>query len=90
VQESYSQHKQQRKVEDTILKPLLGATFQQFQTMVAQSPTSQILQQVLGLIGQHNLQTDVLVAGMDQSGAHLFAITHPGQLLPLATPVLVQ
>lgn len=84
VQESYAQHKQ-RKVEDTILRPLLGATFQQFQTMVASSPSSQILQQVIGLLGQHNLNTDVLVAGMDDGGAHLFAVTHPGQLLPLAT-----
>jgi hypothetical protein len=43
------------------------------------------LQQILGLVSQHNLQTDLLVAGMDDSGAHVFAITHPGQLLPLAT-----
>jgi 20S proteasome alpha/beta subunit len=84
VQQSYSQHKQ-RKAEDTILKPWLGATFQQFQTLVAQSPSSQILTQVLGAIGQHNLNTDILVAGMDDSGAHLFAVQHPGVLLPLAT-----
>ncbi len=84
VQESYSQHKQ-RRVEDTILRPLLGATFQQFQTMVSQSPSSQILQQVLAVIGQHNLNTDILVAGMDDAGAHLFAVQHPGVLLPLAT-----
>jgi 20S proteasome alpha/beta subunit len=84
VKESYSKHKQ-RRVEDNILRPLLGADFAQFQTLVAQSPTSQVLQQVLGLIMQHNLNTDLLVAGLDDSGAHVFVITHPGQLLPLAT-----
>jgi len=34
---------------------------------------------------QHNLNTEVLVAGVDDSGAHIFAVIHPGQLLPLAT-----
>src|SRR5439155_8687062 len=84
VRESYAKHKH-RRVEETILKPLLGADFKQFQTLLAQSPLSALLQQVLGLVSQHNLNTDVLVAGMDDSGAHVFAITHPGQLIPLAT-----
>jgi 20S proteasome alpha/beta subunit len=84
VRESYARHKQ-RRVEENILKTLLGADFKQFQALVSQSPSSQLLQQVLGLVSQHNLQTDLLVAGMDDSGAHIFAITHPGQLLPLAT-----
>ena len=34
---------------------------------------------------QHNLQLEVMVAGIDDSGAHLFAITHPGILLPMQT-----
>jgi 20S proteasome alpha/beta subunit len=84
VREAYANHKL-RRVEENILKPLLGADFSKFQTLVSQSPTSQLLQQVLGLVSQHNLQTDLLVAGMDDSGAHLFAVTHPGQLIPLAT-----
>jgi hypothetical protein len=64
---------------------LIGVNFAGFATLMAQSQTSQLLQQILGLVSQHNLQTDLLVAGMDDSGAHVFAITHPGQLLPLAT-----
>jgi 20S proteasome alpha/beta subunit len=84
VKESYAQHKQ-RRAEETILKPLLGADFARFQTLVAESPASQILAQILGALMQHNLNTDVLVAGMDDSGAHIFAVTHPGQLQPLAT-----
>lgn len=84
VRDSYAEHKQ-RRAEETILRPLLGADFRQFQTLVAQSPTSQILQQILGALSQHNLQTEVLVAGLDDSGAQVFAVTHPGQLLSLAT-----
>lgn len=74
-----------KRVQETILGPLLGADFPKFQTLVSQSPSSQILQQVLGLISQHNLQLEILVAGTDDSGGHLFTISHPGMLLPLET-----
>lgn len=84
IKQSYARHKQ-RRVEDNILRPLLGADFAQFQNMVAQSPTSTVLQQILGFIMQHNLNTDLLVAGLDDAGAQVFVVTHPGQLLPLAT-----
>jgi 20S proteasome alpha/beta subunit len=84
VKECYAKHKQHR-AEETILKPLLGADFTRFQALVAESPASQILSQVLGTLMQHNLNTEVLVAGVDDSGAHIFAVIHPGQLLPLAT-----
>jgi len=82
VKESYVQHKQ-RRAEETILKPWMGADFKQFQTLIAQSPSSQILQQVLMMISQHNLNTDFLVAGLDDSGAQVFLVTHPGMLFPL-------
>lgn len=84
VKESYVRHKQ-RRAEETILKPWLGADFKQFQTLIAQSSSSQILQQVLMMISQHNLNTDLLVAGVDDSGAQVFIVTHPGMLFPLAT-----
>jgi len=74
-----------KRVEETILHPWLGAGFDVFRTMVAQSAASQILQQVLGTISQHNLQLDVLVAGLDSQGSHLFVVGHPGVLLPLDT-----
>jgi len=74
-----------KRVEETILGPLLSADFAQFQTLVAQSSSSQILQQVVALIGQHNMQLDVLVAGTDDSGAHLFIASHPGLVAPADT-----
>ncbi len=69
-----------RRAEETILAPCLGTNFAGFQQMVTQSSSSQLLQQILGLLVQHNLGTDVLVAGIDASGAHLYMVTHPGQL----------
>jgi hypothetical protein len=74
-----------KRVQETILGPLLGADFAKFQALVSQSPSSQILQQVLGMIMQHNLQLEILVAGVDDTGSHLFTVLHPGVLLPIET-----
>lgn len=84
VQQAYMALKR-RRVEETILRPLLGADFDRFQGLVAQSPSSAILVQTIGLISQHNLQLDVLLAGSDDAGSHLFVVTHPGVLLSLNT-----
>lgn len=73
------------RVEEMILQPLLGANYVQFQTLVGQSSSSQILQQVVAMIMQHNLQLEVLIAGVDDSGGHLFVVTHPGVLLKVDT-----
>lgn len=84
ARQAYEDTKRKR-VEDSILKPCLGVNFAQFQTLVAQASASQLLAQILGLIMQHNLQLEVMVAGKDDTGAHLFAITHPGVLSPMQT-----
>lgn len=81
---SYQELKRKR-IEDTILRPLLGFDFAGFQGLVAQSASSQVLQQILGMIMQHNLQLDVMIAGADAAGAHLFVVTHPGIALPMDT-----
>ena len=67
------------------IKPLLGLEFSGFQTLVAQSSSCQIPGQILGVIQQHNLGLDLLLAGLNVDGAHLYAITHPGILIPLET-----
>ena len=74
-----------KRVEDTVLRPFLGLDFQGFQALVAQSASSQILGQVMGFVVQHNLELDLLVAGLDAEGAHLYGVTHPGILNPLET-----
>src|SRR6266571_56580 len=60
VKQAYVALKRKR-VEDTILMPLLGADYDRFQALVAQSPSSALLTQTMGLIMQHNLQLDVLL-----------------------------
>lgn len=77
VKDAYYHHKR-RRAEETILRPWLGLDFQQFQELSARSPGSQILGQVLSVLSQHNLQTDFLVAGSDDTGCHLFTVNHPG------------
>ncbi|HEV2341506.1 MAG TPA: hypothetical protein VGS15_06900 [Candidatus Acidoferrales bacterium] len=75
----------EKRIQETILGPLLGADFPKFQSLLAQSASSQTLQQILAMVMQHNLQAETLVSGVDTSGAHLFAVSHPGVLLPLET-----
>jgi 20S proteasome alpha/beta subunit len=84
VKTSYAALKAKR-VQETILGPFIGADFATFRTLLAQSPSSQMLQQILAMVMQHNLQAEALVAGIDATGAHLFAVNHPGVLLPVET-----
>lgn len=79
---AYASHKK-RRVEETILAPYLGTDFPGFQALVAQSAASQVLGQVLGMVAQHNLQLEVLIAGLDDTGAHLVVVNHPGQVVPM-------
>jgi 20S proteasome alpha/beta subunit len=74
-----------KRVEETILEPMLSADFGKFQTLVAQSPSSQILQQIVAMVMQHNMQLELIVAGTDDTGAHLFIASHPGQVAPADT-----
>ena len=82
VKNAYASLKKQR-VEETILAPLLGTDFKGFQSLIGSAAASQLLAQVLGLVMQHNLQLEILVAGLDSTGAHLFVATHPGLVVPM-------
>ena len=79
---TYQEHKRKR-VEDTYLRPLLGVDFAGFQTLVAGSASSQVLGQLVGMIMQHNLGLDLMIAGCDDDGGHLAVVTHPGYVLPV-------
>ena len=74
-----------RRVEDSILRPLLGVEFPQFQQLVSQSASSQVLGQILGMISQHNLGLDAIIAGADDESGHLGIVTHPGTALMMDT-----
>ena len=74
-----------KKIEDTILRPLLGLEFAQFQQLISQSASSQVLGQVLGMISQHNLGLDAILASIDDDTGNLAIITHPGMAMPMNT-----
>jgi len=80
----YQAHKR-RRAEDAILRPYLGIDFAGFQTLVAQSASSQVMNQVLGMLSQHNLQLDIMIAGTDADGAHLHVVSHPGSVMSMDT-----
>jgi 20S proteasome alpha/beta subunit len=69
-----------KRVEETILQPFLGIGFPEFRALAAQSPASQVLNQVIAMIGQHNLGLELLIAGSDDSGCHLDIVDHPGMM----------
>jgi hypothetical protein len=79
------QETKKKRVEDQILRPLMGIDFGQFQQMVTQSASSQVLAQLLGMISQHNLMLDIMLAGIDEGVGHLGIVTHPGMALPMDT-----
>jgi hypothetical protein len=77
-----------RKAYETIILHHLGLDFDSFQkkggTLPAYlKPQAQTFQQMIALSGQFNLQVDILLAGIDDVGAHLCLVTHPGTLLSL-------
>jgi hypothetical protein len=79
------QELKKRRIEESFLRPWLGADFAGFAQLITHAAASQPLQQVLGMIMQHNLQLDVMLAGVDANGAHLAVVTHPGTLAPFDT-----
>ena len=80
----YIAHKK-RRAEEAILRPFLGIDFAGFQMLVAQSASSQVMAQVLGLLSQHNLGLDIMIAGVDADGAHLHVVSHPGTAMSMDT-----
>ncbi len=82
VRTAYATLKRKR-VEEVILAPMLGTDFQGFQGLIGGAAASQLLAQVLGMVMQHNLNLDLLVAGLDATGAQLYAVGHPGQVIPM-------
>lgn len=82
IKNAYAALKKKR-VEEVILAPMLGTDFQGFQTLIGSTAASQLLAQVLGMVMQHNLGLDLMVAGLDSTGAQLFIVAHPGQVVPM-------
>ena len=66
-----------QQIESEILSPR-GITMQQFYQGLQQAMLPQLVINIDNLIGTFNYNLEVLIAGTDDSGAHLYAITNPG------------
>lgn len=72
-----------RKAQETIVTPALGADFASFAAKGGMVPNylqvqPGVYQQLVMQTLQYNLGLDVIVAGIDQSGADIAQVTHPG------------
>jgi 20S proteasome alpha/beta subunit len=73
----YAEHKKKR-VEDLILRPLIGGEYAMFQQMLTASTASHLLIQIANAVFNHSLQLEVLIAGLDSAGPSLWVVSHPG------------
>jgi hypothetical protein len=76
------------KVEEHVIRMNLGQDFQIFRekggflpAYLQQQPM--IYQQILVQTNQFNLTVDLIIAGCDTAGAHIFYVGHPGTLFNL-------
>jgi hypothetical protein len=77
-----------RKAFETVVLPMVGMDFEQYQKANMPLPTymdkqNQMYQNIAINSMNFNLGTDFLVAGIDQIGAQLAHVAHPGVLSPL-------
>jgi hypothetical protein len=73
-------------VEQQIIAPSLGPDYAAFRTRGGTlpqylQPQGQIYAQLFMQSGQFNLGVETVVSGFDETGSHIYVITHPGQLV---------
>lgn len=72
-----------QKIEETVILPSLGTDFMEQRAKGKTLPEylqvqSQMYQQLVAVANQFNLQIELIVAGVDKTGSHIFVVTHPG------------
>jgi 20S proteasome alpha/beta subunit len=77
-----------RKAEEIVISPILGADFQTARVKGVSLPNylekqEKAYQQVTMMQNQQNFNADIIIAGIDEKGAHICQITHPGVTMPL-------
>ncbi len=77
-----------KKVDETIIVPALGHDYDSFLTRGGTLPTylqtqPQLYQQLVAMTQQYDLGLEIIVAGIDDTGAHISLITHPGTFVSL-------
>jgi 20S proteasome alpha/beta subunit len=74
-------------LEQQIIKPALGPDYDVFRSRGGTlpqylQPQAQLYNQIYIQCSQYNLGVEIIVAGVDESGGHIYTITHPGQMVP--------
>ena len=75
------------KAEEMTVLPMLGMAFMTCRETTkvtaadSRGPQPAVYQMIVAQSSQFNLQTDHLIAGLDQTGEPTTVITHPGSLL---------
>ena len=67
-------HIRERQIEDRIIRPHLGISFRQFSNDCLNKATTPVISDVFAKISAHKFVTELLVAGMDDSGPHLYLV----------------
>lgn len=72
-----------RKIEETIILPTLGSDFMEQRRKGKTLPEylqvqAPMYQQLATVANQYNMNLEMIVAGVDKTGAHIFVVTHPG------------
>lgn len=84
VKDAYSSFRDE-KIEEVLIRQNLGPDFTQFRQRNGTlpqylQPQANIYQQLFVQMNQFNLGVELIVAGLDDTGAHLNFIGHPGQV----------
>jgi hypothetical protein len=85
VKEAYARSRDE-KIEEQIVKPTLGPDFLAFRSRGGTLPAylqvqPGIYQQIIVQSNQFNIGVDLIVAGIDKSGSHVYYIGHPGTMV---------
>lgn len=86
VKEEYAKYRDE-KIEEQIIKPMLGPDFLAFRarggTLPAYlQPQSGLYQQIVVQSNQFNLNAELIVTGIDNAGSHVYYVGHPGTMVP--------
>jgi hypothetical protein len=76
------------KIDEMIISASLGGDYSRFLQKGGTLPNylqvqSSVYQQIFMVTQQFNLNTDIIVAGIDSAGAHISVVIHPGTILSL-------
>jgi 20S proteasome alpha/beta subunit len=72
-----------QKLEEQVVLPMLGNDFlvhraKNFTVAQYLQPQANVYQQIVAISSNYNLNLELLIVGIDKTGAHIFSVSHPG------------